>query len=115
MPRALAPDDLYQFRIPTDPRISPDGSHALVTLQTSAPKGDGYRHAVWLVPLDAGGGDPRQLTIGARNDSSARWSPDGRTIAFLSDRRHLIEEEPDAPDKKDREDDEDEEPGDHDE
>ena len=34
----------------------------------------------------------------------ARWSPDGRTIAFLSDRRHIVEEEPDAPDKKDRED-----------
>ena len=39
MPRALAPDDLYRFRIPTDPRVSPDGSHALVTLQTSAPEG----------------------------------------------------------------------------
>jgi dipeptidyl aminopeptidase/acylaminoacyl peptidase len=104
LPRALVPDDLYTLRIPTDPRISPDGRNALVTLQTSAPKGDGYRHAIWLVPLDADGGEPRQLTIGARNDGSARWSPDGRTIAFLSDRRHLIEEEADAPDKKDRED-----------
>ena len=52
MPRALAPDDLYKLRVPTDPRVSPDGSHALVTLQTSAPKGDGYRHAIWIVPLD---------------------------------------------------------------
>jgi dipeptidyl aminopeptidase/acylaminoacyl peptidase len=104
LPRAIVPDDLYTLRIPTDPRISPDGRNALVTLQTSAPKGDGYRHAIWLVPLDADGGEPRQLTIGARNDGSARWSPDGRTIAFLSDRRHLIEEEADAPDKKDRED-----------
>ncbi len=107
MTRALAPDDLYKLRIATDPRVSPDGRHALVTLQTAAPKGDGYRHAIWLVPLDGDGGDggqPRQLTLGAKNDGHARWSPDGRTVGFVSDRRHLVEEEPDAGDKKDRED-----------
>src|SRR4029078_4561338 len=31
-------------------------------------------------------------------------TPDGRTVGFISDRRHLVEEEPDAGDKKDRED-----------
>ena len=57
MTRALAPDDLYKLRIATDPRVSPDGRLALVTVQTAAPKGDGYRHAIWLVPLDGDGGD----------------------------------------------------------
>jgi dipeptidyl aminopeptidase/acylaminoacyl peptidase len=101
--RPLAPDDLYRLRIPTDPRLSPDGSRAIVTVQTSAPKRDGYRQAIWLVPIDAG--EPRQLTIGTRSDRHARFSPDGRSIAFLSDRRLHVEEEPDAPkDAKDRED-----------
>jgi dipeptidyl aminopeptidase/acylaminoacyl peptidase len=101
--RPLAPDDLYRLRIPTDPRLSPDGSRATVTVQTSAPRRDGYRHAIWLVPID--GGEPRQLTIGARSDRHARFSPDGRSIAFLSDRRVHVEEEPDAPkEAKDRED-----------
>ena len=101
--RPIAPDDLYRLRIPTDPRLSPDGSRVTVTVQTSAPRHDGYRQAIWLVPLD--GGDPRQLTIGARSDRHARFSPDGRTIAFLSDRRLHLEEEPELPkNPKERED-----------
>ena len=104
MARPLAPDDLYRLRIPTDPRLSPDGSMAVVTVQSAAPKRDGYRHSIWLVPL-AGNAEPRQLTIGAKHDRHARFSPDGRTIAFLSDRRLQVEEEPDAPsDPKERED-----------
>jgi dipeptidyl aminopeptidase/acylaminoacyl peptidase len=101
--RPIAPDDLYRLRIPTDPRLSPDGTRATVTVQTSAPRRDGYRQAIWLVPID--GGEPRQLTIGARTDRHARFSPDGRSIAFLSDRRLHVEEEPEAPkNPKDRED-----------
>ena len=103
MARPLAPDDLFRLRVPTDPRLSPDGSHALVTLQSAAPKRDGYTSAIWLVPLEAG--SPRQLTIGAKHDSRARFSPDGRSVAFLSDRRLLVEDEPEAPkDPKERED-----------
>jgi dipeptidyl aminopeptidase/acylaminoacyl peptidase len=102
--RSLAPDDLYSLRIPSDPRLSPDGTTALVTVQTSAPRHDAYRHAVWLVPLD-GEGEPRQLTIGAKHDRHGRFSPDRRTVAFISDRRLQVEDEPDAPkDPKERED-----------
>ena len=50
MPRPPRPDDLYRLRIATEPRLSPDGRHAVVTLQTVAPGFDGYRHALWLVP-----------------------------------------------------------------
>src|SRR5262249_27165081 len=42
------------------------------------------KSTIWLV--DAAGGEPRQLTAGPRTDSLPRWSPDGRTLAFLSDR-----------------------------
>ncbi len=104
MARPLAPDDLYRLRIPTDPRLAPDGSAAAVTVQSAASTGDGYRHAIWLVPLEDDD-EPRQLTLGAKHDRHARFSPDGRTLAFLSDRRLLVEEEPDLPkDPKERED-----------
>ena len=82
MARPLAPEDLYALRVPTDPRLSPDGSMALVTVQSAGPKKDAYRHAIWLVPLE-GKGEARQLTIGAKHDLHARFSPDGRSVAFL--------------------------------
>jgi dipeptidyl aminopeptidase/acylaminoacyl peptidase len=103
MTRAFRPDDLYRFRIATDPRLSPDGSLAVFTVQTVGPSKDGYRHALWSVAT-AGSGPARQLTIGARHDRSPRFAPDGRTLAFLSDRRMQVEEEPTAGQAKDRED-----------
>ena len=93
MPRPPRPDDLYRLRIATEPRLAPDGRHAVVTLQTVAPGFDGYRHALWLVPTE-GREKPRQLTLGARHDRQPRFSPDGRTLAFISDRRTYVEEEP---------------------
>ena len=106
MPRPPRPDDLYRLHIATEPRLSPDGRWAVVTLEMVAPGFDAYRQALWLVSTDARRATPpRQLTLGARHDRHPRFSPDGRTLAFLSDRRPLIEEEParDA-DAKDRED-----------
>ena len=105
MPRPPRPDDLYRLRVAAEPRLSPDGRLAVVTLQTVAPGFDGYRHALWLVATD-GSAAPRQLTLGARHDHHPRFSPDGRTLAFISDRRAVVEEEPTWPkrDPKDRED-----------
>jgi len=94
--RPPRPDDLYRLQIATQPRLSADGRLAVMTVQTVAPGFDGYRQALWLVATD-GAAPPRQITIGARRDRYPRFSPDGRTLAFLSDRRSLVEEAPDRP------------------
>ena len=104
MPRPPRPDDLARLRIPTDPRLSPDGTQIAFVVKSSAPRQDGYRHAIWLVPVD-GSRPARQVTLGAKNDTGPRFSPDGGTLAFLSDRRTAVEDDPKAPkDAKDRED-----------
>ncbi len=93
VPRSLQPDDLYRLRVPSQVRLAPDGQLAVFTVQESAAKRDGYSHSIWGVPTD-GSEEPRQLTLGARHDTSPRISPDGRLMAFLSDRRTHVEPAP---------------------
>jgi dipeptidyl aminopeptidase/acylaminoacyl peptidase len=101
MTRAARPDDLHALRIATDPRLSADGAWVAFTVQSAAARRDGYRHAIWLVPSD-GSTPARQVTIGAKHDRHPRFSPDGHSLAFISDRRLIAEDAPGAPD--DRED-----------
>ncbi len=89
MSRSPRPDDLYTLRVPVEVRISPDGSRVAFVVKESAPGKDGYRSSIWLVPAD-GSAPARRLTLGARRDTSPRWSPDGATLAFLSDRSGVL-------------------------
>jgi dipeptidyl aminopeptidase/acylaminoacyl peptidase len=88
--RAPRPEDLYDLRVPTDLALSPDGRLVAFAVKSVAPGKDGYRSSLWVAAAD-GGTPARQLTVGSKNDTSPRWSPDGRTIAFLSDRGAVLQ------------------------
>jgi acylaminoacyl-peptidase len=103
VPRPAQPDDVYRLLAPTDPCLSPDGKWVSFTVTRTAPSRDGYRSSVWLAPVD-GTVPARRLTYGPRNDSHARFAPDGSSIAFLSDRRTTVEEDPKLDAEKHRED-----------
>ncbi|MDQ3554029.1 MAG: hypothetical protein M3395_06440, partial [Chloroflexota bacterium] len=90
MSRAPRADDLYALRAPVEVQLSPDGRQVVYCLKETAPDKDGYRQSLWLVPAD-GSAPPRQLTLGRKKDTSPRWSPDGRTVAFLSDRGAVLD------------------------
>src|SRR5436190_2010611 len=44
---------------------------------------------IWIVP--AGGGDARLLTSHAANESRPMYSPDGKRLAFMSDRAGSVD------------------------
>jgi len=82
--RVIEADDLYRLRLPAEPQLSPDGEHVLYTEHFVVRKGEKKCSNLWRV--QASGGDRRRFTVGDHSDSRPRWSPDGRRIAFLSDR-----------------------------
>ena len=88
----MTAEDLYAFRFLADAQLSPDGERVAFAVRTVPPERDGYRSAIWLVPFD-GSAEATRLTAGPGQDTLPRWSPDARTLAFVSDRA--------APDKTD--------------
>ena len=88
VPTRFTPEFALALPVVSDAQLSPDGDLvAFVAADQSRPGGPKRPafapSAVYAVP--AGGGETRRLTYG-RADSTPRWSPDGRTLAFLSDR-----------------------------
>jgi len=85
---ALAADPLtiekaMQVREPSDLQFSPDGRRVALTLQEPVADHPSVRH-IWV--YDLAKHELRQWTYSSKSDSMPRWSPDGRTLAFLSDR-----------------------------
>ena len=81
----MKPEDVYALTSVVDPRLSPDGLRVAYTVSRVDEEANAYRTAIWVAPLD-GSAEPRQFSSGERHDGSPRWSPDGRWLAFVSNR-----------------------------
>jgi dipeptidyl aminopeptidase/acylaminoacyl peptidase len=80
---AVTFDDMIKMHRVAEPQISPDGKCVAYTVAT--PDMDANRNVsnIWIISTT--GGAATQLTQSGR-DSSPVWSPDGKTLAFLSSR-----------------------------
>ncbi len=80
----LAPMDIFQFELASDPQISPDGKRIVYVRQFADVMSDRRCSNLWIINFD--GSDHRPLTTGNYRDTSPRWSPDGSQFLYLSDR-----------------------------
>src|SRR5262245_33962325 len=83
-PRPMTIVDLIDMPRLQDPQLRPDGRQVLYTLSHANWKTNKRVSHVWRVNADGSGSV--QLTNGSDGETSPRWSPDGRTIAFLAKR-----------------------------
>lgn len=83
--RPLTAEDLYEFAWVSDPQLSPDGARVAYVLTRPERQGKKYTSAIWVAATVAGA-TARAFTCGER-DRAPRWSPDGKHLAFISDRQ----------------------------
>ena len=82
--RSVAADDLYRIERISDVRLAPNGRQVIFVQQRIDRQSEKKTSNLWLAPVR--GGSPQQFTYGDQSDYSPRWSPDGDTIAFMSNR-----------------------------
>lgn len=85
--KALTPELIVSLRQVADAQLSPDGATVVyqITRSRSEKEAPGAEiNELWMTPVE--GGEPRQFTTNEKGDRLARWSPDGKWLAFLSQR-----------------------------
>lgn len=74
----MRPEDITKLSIPTEPRMTPDGTRVFFAVSRANTQDDRYDRAIWIHDGDSA----RQFTSGP-SDWMPRVSPDGTRLAFL--------------------------------
>src|SRR4029077_45217 len=82
-PKLLTPEASLNLNNISDLQFSSDGNR-LAFVVTEPAKGERRARHIWIYEKQSGA--LRQFTYSAKSDFWPRWSPDGKQLAFLSDR-----------------------------
>lgn len=85
-------DQSLEMTTPGSPTIAPDGKRVIYEQRRTNWDNNSFDTELWIA--DAATGERHLLTARAGSSRGAEWSPDGRTIAFLSDRPGQLKDSP---------------------
>ena len=77
-------DQSLEMKSAFNPKISPDGRRVVYEVQSANWEDNSFDRNLWIA--DIASGEVRQLTSAKKSSTGADWSPDGKWIAFISDR-----------------------------
>ena len=81
-PHAITFDDFSAVRAVSDPQPSPDGKLVLYAVRTTDVSANSRSGHTYVIPV--AGGSPRAFPSAEISAAEARWSPDGKRIAYIS-------------------------------
>jgi dipeptidyl aminopeptidase/acylaminoacyl peptidase len=82
-------DQALEAQAASGPALSPDGQRVVYELSRTNWKSNAFERDLWIADRS---GNARLLTSQIKSSSNAQWSPDGRWVAFTSDRPGQIAE-----------------------
>ncbi|MFH1086292.1 MAG: hypothetical protein V1772_11085 [Chloroflexota bacterium] len=83
---AWTPDVAVRYPLITDLHLSPDGARVAYVVRGPVMTDDESKFVYHLYRAETATGAMVRLTYGQAANTMPRWSPDGRYLAFLSDR-----------------------------
>lgn len=87
-------DQSLEMKGAFSPEISPDGKRVVYEVSRTNWEDNAFERDLWIAETETGEG--HQLTASKKSSTNAAWSPDGKWIAFLSDRPGQISGSPEG-------------------
>ena len=87
-------DQSLEWKNAFSPKLSPDGKRVVYEVQKANWEDNAFDRNLWIV--DVATGESHALTSAKKSSTNAAWSPDGKWIAFISDRPGQIKDTPEG-------------------